>query len=67
MEKFSSVNDPVTSGNCNLIQVINLAKDFFEGAFKDSMDNIHDISFNQWVSKDMNIQTLCKSFDVSLK
>ena len=67
MEKFSSVNDPVTSGNCNLIQVINLAKDFFEGAFKDSMGNIHDISFNQWVSKDMNIQTLCKSFDVSLK
>ena len=49
--------------NENNIQLLEIIKQFFGGAYIDENNVMHDISYS-WVEKDINIQKLCTPFEV---
>jgi len=64
VEESENENEEINNNNNNNNNNIEEIKNFYNGSFKNSLNEEHDISYNKWVTKDKNLKFLCSDFPI---
>ncbi len=63
-EELENENEDTSHNNNNNNNTYEEIKNFYNGPFKNNLNEEHDISYNKWITQDKNLKFLCSDFPI---